>query len=158
MIISIFAYNFKISQMHYIEAENRHQCSMGYSLDEIIKIDNAVRIIDAIVEEIYKSNNKRFDIKGHCDIGRKAYKPTTLLKLYLYGYLNSISSSRKLVTETYRNIEMMWSLGNLKPDHKTISDYRKDNSDAIKFVTIEFRRFLKTKGYIDGKIAWSGWN
>src|ERR1039458_2780333 len=139
--------------MHYIEAENRQQCTMGFSLDEIISIDNAVRIIDAIVEEIYKSNTERFDLKGKKEIGRRAYKPTTLLKLYLYGYINSISSSRKLEIETYRNIEMMWLLGNLKPDHKTISDYRKDNSDSIRFVTIEFRRFLKTKGYIDGKIV-----
>ena len=139
--------------MHYIEEENRLQYTMGFSLDEIISKYNAVRIIDAIVEEIYKSNKSRFDIKGQSEIGRKAYKPTTLLKLYLYGYLNSISSSRKLEGETYRNIEMMWLLGNLKPDHKTISDYRKNNSDAIRFVTIEFRRFLKSKGYIDGKVV-----
>lgn len=139
--------------MHYIESENRQQCTMGFSLDEIISIDNAVRIIDSIVEEIYHANKSRFDLKGKREIGRRAYKPTTLLKLYLYGYINSISSSRKLETETYRNIEMMWLLGNLKPDHKTISDYRKDNSDAIRFVTLEFRRFLKTKGYIDGKIV-----
>ena len=139
--------------MHYIESENRQQFTMGYSLDEIISTENAVRIIDAIVEQIYKSNTQRFDVKGKKEIGRRAYNPTTLLKLYLYGYINSISSSRKLETETYRNIEMMWLLGNLKPDHKTISDYRKDNSDSIRFVTIEFRRFLKTKGYIDGKIV-----
>ena len=101
--------------MHYIEEENRLQYTMGFSLDEIISKYNAVRIIDAIVEEIYKSNKSRFDIKGQSEIGRKAYKPTTLLKLYLYGYLNSISSSRKLEGETYRNIEMMWLLGNLKP-------------------------------------------
>jgi transposase len=139
--------------MHYIEEENRHQCTMGFSLDELISRENAVRIINAIVEEIYKSNKERFDIKGQSEIGRKAYKPTTLLKLYLYGYINSISSSRKLETETHRNIEMIWLLGNLKPDHKTISDYRKENSDAIRFVTIEFRKFLKSQGYIDGKIV-----
>jgi transposase len=137
--------------MHYIEAENRQQCTMGYSLDELISKENAVRIIDAIVEEIYRNNKERFDVKGLSEIGRKAYKPTTLLKLYVYGYLNSISSSRKLEIETHRNLEMIWLLANLKPDHKTISDYRKDNSDAIRFVTIEFRRFLKTKGYIEGK-------
>jgi transposase len=139
--------------MHYIEEENRQQSTMGFSLNEIISCDNAVRIIDALVDEIYKNNKERFDIKGQNEIGRKAYKPTTLLKLYLYGYINSISSSRKLEAETYRNIEMMWLLGNLKPDHKTISDYRKDNNDSIRFVTIEFRRFLKSKGYIDGKVV-----
>lgn len=137
--------------MHYIESENRHQFTMGYSLDEIITSDNAVRIIDAIIEEIYKANRERFDIKGKSEIGRKAYKPTVLLKLYLYGYINSISSSRKLEAETHRNLEMIWLLGNLKPDHKTISDYRKDNSDAIRYVTLEFRRFLKARGYIEGK-------
>jgi transposase len=137
--------------MHYIESENRHQCTMGYCLDEIITLDNAVRIVDAIIEEIYKANSKRFDKKGKSELGRKAYKPTTLLKLYLYGYINSISSSRKLESETHRNLEMIWLLGNLKPDHKTISDYRKDNGDAIRFVTLEFRRFLKDRGYIEGK-------
>ncbi|RMG40451.1 MAG: IS1182 family transposase, partial [Methanobacteriota archaeon] len=83
-------------------------------------------------------------------IGRKAYSPHTLLKLYLYGYLNGISSSRKLEKETHRNIEVIWLLGNLQPDHKTISDYRKDNSDQIKMVTRKFRQFLKEKGYIPG--------
>jgi transposase len=138
--------------MHYIEPENRHQSTMGFSLDEIISQENAVRIINAIVEEVYKANRERFDNKGKSDIGRRAYKPTTLLKLYLYGYINSISSSRKLEAETYRNVEMMWLLGNLKPDHKTISDYRKDNSESIRFVTIEFRKFLKAGGFIEGKL------
>lgn len=152
LIVSIFAKYLIIIVMHYLEEENRQQCTMGFSLDEIIHINHSVRIIDAIVEEIYKANQVRFNIKGQSDIGRKAYKPSTLLKLYLYGYINSISSSRKLEAETHRNIEMMWLLGNLKPDHKTISDYRKDNSDAIRFVTLEFRKFLKSKGYIVGKV------
>lgn len=74
-----------------------------------------------------------------------------MLKLYIYGYLNSISTSRKLETETQRNIELKWLLGDLQPDFKTIADYRKDNRDQIRIVTVEFRKFLKENGYIRGK-------
>ena len=74
-----------------------------------------------------------------------------MLKLFLYGYLNKIASSRRLETETYRNIELMWLLGKLHPDHWTINEYRKNNNKQIRFVTFEFRKFLKSEGYIDGK-------
>ncbi len=75
-----------------------------------------------------------------------------MLKLFLYGYLNSIKTSRKLERECHRNIEVIWLIGNLKPDHKSIADYRKDNAAAIKYVTKKFRHFLRDKGYIQGKL------
>ena len=136
---------------HYLSPQDRHQVEMFSSLDDRIIDDNPVRLMDLLVDLIVDANPDRFQKKGNSNVWRKAYSPQTLLKLYLYGYLNSISSSRKLERETGRNIELMWLLGNLQPDHKTISDYRKDNGDEIRLVTLEFRKFLKEQKYIRGK-------
>jgi transposase len=126
-------------------------------MDKWISDDNPVRFIDLLVEQIVSSNPDKFATKGQELIGRKAYQPATMQKLYLYGYLNSICSSRKLEKECSRNIELMWLLGKLCPDHKTISDYRKDNKEAIRFVCLSFRKFLKDQGYISGKkVAYDG--
>jgi transposase len=143
--------------MYYIEPENRYQLSLSNHLDGLISLDNPVRIIDMLVEKLVKSNLDQFVTKGKDHVGRKTYQPSTLQKLYLYGYLNSICSSRKLEKECYRNTELMWLLGNLRPDHKTISDYRKDNKEAIRFVCLSFRKFLKEQGYIEAtKVAYDG--
>lgn len=143
--------------MHYIEPENRFQLSLSSHLDNYVSQDNPVRFIDLFIDKLVKSNPEMFATKGKDQVGRKAYQPATLQKLYLYGYLNSICSSRKLERECSRNTEMMWLLGNLRPDHKTISDYRKDNKEAIRFVCISFRKFLKEHGYIDAqKVAYDG--
>lgn len=143
--------------MHYIEPENRYQLSLSNHLDGFVSSDNPVRLIDLLVEKLIKSNPDQFITKGKDAIGRKAYQPATMQKLYLYGYLNSICSSRKLEKECSRNTELIWLLGNLHPDHKTISDYRKDNKDAIRFVCLSFRKFLKEQGYIDAKkVAYDG--
>lgn len=146
-----------LNSMHYIEPENRFQLSLSSYLDGYVSQDNPVRFIDVFIDKLVKSNPEIFATKGKDQVGRKAYQPATLQKLYLYGYLNSICSSRKLERECSRNTEMMWLLGNLRPDHKTISDYRKDNKDAIRFVCISFRKFLKEHGYIDAqKVAYDG--
>ncbi len=137
--------------MHFIQPENRNQTLFFSSLNDFIKKDHPVRIIDAIIRNIIKNNPEKFIYKGKKKVGRKAYSSETMLKLFIYGYLNSISSSRKLEVETHRNIELKWLLGNLQPDHKTIAGYRKDNSDQIKLVSLEFRKFLKKHGYIKGK-------
>jgi transposase len=143
--------------MHYISPADRHQLSLSNHMDEWVSLDNPVRFIDLLVEKLVSSNPEQFGSKGQDQIGRKAYQPATMQKLYLYGYLNGICSSRKLEQECSRNIELMWLLGNLHPDHKTISDYRKDNKEAIHFVCISFRKFLKEKEYIDGKkVAYDG--
>ena len=104
-----------------------------------------------IIDKIVLSNQEKFVWKGKSNIGRKSYSPSTMLKLFLYGYLNKIPSSRRIEAETYRNIELMWLIGELHPDHWTISEYRRENKDHIRFVTIEFIRFLKAEGYIRGK-------
>ena len=137
--------------MHFIKAEDRQQFTFMQSLDDLVGPDNPVRVIDAIVDAIIERNPEDFSDKGQSPLGRRAYRPGTFLKLYIYGYLNGISSSRKLEIEAHRNIELIWLLGNLRPDFKTIADYRKDNGDEIKLLTRRFRQFLRDQGFIRGK-------
>ena len=119
--------------MKFIIGENRSQLSIfPVSLDESIEKDNEVRIIDLFVDSL---NIKEFGFKvDFIENGRPAYNPADLLKLYIYGYMNCIRSSRKLEKECKRNIEVMWLLKQLVPDHNTISNFRKDNPEAIKKV------------------------
>jgi transposase len=138
--------------MHYIFPEDRQQVTFMQSLDDLVSPDHYVRLFDALIDAVFKSNPADFAYKGQSNTGRRAYSPATMLKLYLYGYLNSIKSSRKLERECHRNIEVIWLLGNLKPDHKSIADYRRDNASAIKSITRKFRQFLRDKGYIRGKL------
>jgi transposase len=143
--------------MHYIEPCDRNQLSMASSMNDWVDPDNAVRLIDALVDQIVKAQPDCFANRGQQELGRKAYRPETLQKLYLYGYLNGICSSRRLERECYRNMEVMWLLGQLRPDHKTISNYRKDNKDAIRTVCLAFRTFLKKQGFIEGHtVAYDG--
>lgn len=102
------------------------------SLDQIVGQDNEVRIIDLFVDGINLADFK-FVIKTTAE-GRPAYHPKDLLKLYVYGYLNHIRSSRHLEKECHRNIELMWLLKELAPDHNTISNFRRDNEKAIRQV------------------------
>lgn len=139
--------------MHYILPADRQQFTFMRSLDDMVAPDHYVRLLDALVDSVISANPKSFLYKGQHNAGRRAFSPATMLKLYLYGYLNSIKSSRKLERETHRNIEVIWLLGNLTPDHKSISDYRKDNPDSIKFITKQFRHFLKDNGYIRGELV-----
>lgn len=138
--------------MHYINPEDRQQITFMQSLDDLVPLDHYVRLIDALVDAIVSANSEQFAYKGQKNSGRRAYNPITMLKLLLYGYLNSIKTSRTLERECHRNIEVIWLLGNLKPDHKSIADYRRDNAAAIKYVTKKFRHFLKDNGYIKGKL------
>jgi len=137
--------------MHYIQGTNRAEIKLFSEVDNWVSKNNPVRLIDLIVDKIVLSNPDEFIWKGQSKYGKKSYSPATLLKLFLYGYLNRIASSRCMEAETYRNIELMWLIGELHTDHWTISEYRKNNKDQIRFVTIGFRKFLKAKGYIDGK-------
>jgi transposase len=122
----------------YIEKGDRGQLSiLPMCLDEMIAEDNVVRAIDAIVDNM---NVKELGFT-HCDTattGRKPYSPVDMFKLYTYSYFNGIRSSRKIERECYRNIELMWLLNELKPDFKTIADFRKDNKKQIK---LAFRKF-----------------
>ncbi len=122
----------------FIEGQNRFQTTLlPESLDDYIAEDDAIRLIDAFVE--------RLDVKGlgfnraePSATGRPGYHPATLLKLYVYGYMNRIQTSRRLERESHRNVELMWLTGRLMPDFKTIADFRKDNKRAIQQVCVEF--------------------
>ncbi len=143
--------------MHYVEPCDRNQLSLANNMNDWVSADNVVRLIDVLIDQMIQTQPGRFATRGQQELGRKAYRPETLLKLYLYGYLNGICSSRKLERECYRNVEAMWLLGLLRPDHKTISDYRKDNPEAIRQVCLSFRTFLKDQGFIGGHtVAFDG--
>ena len=107
-------------------------------LDEWIDEDNPVRVIDVFVDELDLSNRLRFEGAEPAVTGRPAYRPCTLLKIYIYGYLNRLQSSRRLERETQRNVELIWLTGRLMPDFKTIADFRKDNGEAIRQVCRQF--------------------
>src|SRR3712207_4049211 len=112
--------------MQYITGNDRSQAVLfPRSLEEVIAEDNEVRLIDLFVESL-DLGSFQFHLKGSAE-GRPAYHPKDLLKLYVYGYLNSIRSSRALEKECQRNIEVMWLLKQLVPDHNTISNFRRDN-------------------------------
>ena len=126
--------------MRYIQGENRNQPTLlPPLLDDYIADDNPTRVIDAFVDGLDLSE-MGFTKTGAEETGRPPYSPYDLLKLYIYGYFNKVRSSRKLEKETHRNVEVMWLLNNLKPDHKTISRFRKDNLSSIKKV---FDSFVK---------------
>ncbi len=124
--------------MRYIQGVCRNQITLlPEVLDDFIKEDNPVRFIDAFVDglDMLELGFTHSEPKA---TGRKPYAPSDLLKLYIYGHLNRIRSSRSLETATQRNIELMWLLRRLTPDFKTIADFRKDNSKGLKRVLREF--------------------
>lgn len=139
--------------MSFIKGQNRDQLMMPTSLNDSIPSDHYVRILDIFVDKMV-SNNPSIDFnKGKKRVGRSAYPFEILIKLYIYGFINRISTSRTLEAETYRNIEVMFLLEGLKPDHKTISDFRKDNSESIRTFTLAFRKFLISKEYVKGDLV-----
>ncbi|MGH8578853.1 MAG: IS1182 family transposase [Gammaproteobacteria bacterium] len=121
----------------FIEGENRYQVTLfPERLDDFIGEDSAVRMIDVFVDELDLSG-LGFQAEASAT-GRPAYHPATMLKLFIYGYLNRAQSSRRLEREAQRNVELMWLTGRLAPDFKTIADFRKDNGKAICLVCREF--------------------
>lgn len=122
----------------FIEGEERSQSTLfPERLDDYIAEDNPVRVVDVFVDELDLAG-LGFEGAAPEATGRPSYHPATLLKLYIYGYLNRIQSSRRLERETQRNVELMWLTGRLSPDFKTIADFRKDNGPAIKKVCSHF--------------------
>jgi len=115
----------------FIQGEARHQATLfPEALDDYITEENPIRVIDAFVDNLDLSTLGFKTIPA--DTGRPAYHPSTMLKLFIYGYLNRIQSSRRLERETGRNVELMWLLERLSPDFKTIADFRKNNGRGIK--------------------------
>lgn len=122
------------------------------SLDEMINEDNPVRILDAFVDSI-NLNELGFKYATPKMTGRKPYNPAAMLKLYLYGYFNGIRSSRKLETECNRNIELMWLIQELRPDYRTIADFRKDNISLLKNIFKHFSLLCNDLGLLGKEIV-----
>ena len=120
--------------MKYILGNSRNQMEF-FCLEERIGADNEVRLIDLFVDSLDFADLGFVETKQSNKGGRPASHPSDLLKLFLYGYLNQIRSSRKLEKETKINLELMWLMRGLSPDHNTISNFRKENPDAIKKVS-----------------------
>jgi transposase len=116
-------------------------------LDDFIDESNPVRVIDAFVGAL-ALGDLGFDGVIPESTGRPLYHPSVLLKLYVYGYLNRVQSSRRLEREAGRNVEVMWLLGRLAPDHKTIADFRKDNGAAIRNVCARFVELCRQMGLL----------
>jgi transposase len=122
----------------FVEGVDRGQTTfLPECLDDFIDEDNPVRAVDVFVDEL-DLGGLGFDRVDPKATGRPAYHPSDLLKLYIYGYLNRVQSSRRLEREAGRNLEVMWLTGRLAPDHKTIADFRKDNGPAIRKVCSQF--------------------
>lgn len=135
--------------MQHITGISRHQLHFS-SLEDTISPDNQVRFIDAFVEslELSKIGFSVRTLKGE---GRPSYNSKVFLKVYLYGYLNGIRSSRKLSKECFRNMEMQWLLENIRPNYHSISDFRKENPVALKNLFKLFVSFLKDSDLVSGE-------
>src|SRR5271155_4172006 len=116
-------------------------------LEDWIDENNPVRAVDVFVEAL-DLVELGFDGAQPMATGRPGYKPSVMLKLYIYGYLNRVQSSRRLEREAGRNLEVMWLTGRLAPDHKTIADFRKDNGPAIRKVCAQFVELCRKMGLL----------
>jgi transposase len=123
----------------FIEGENRYQSTLfPERVDDYVEEDSVVRVVDVFID--------RLDISGlgfkteHADTGRPGYHPRTMLKIYVYGYLNQVHSSRRLEREAKRNVELMWLTGRLAPDFKTIADFRRNNGEAWPLMAANSKR------------------
>jgi transposase len=132
----------------FIQGIDRGQTTLlPECLDDWVDESNPVRVVDAFID----ARNLRdlgFASAAAADTGRPGYHPAALLKLYVYGYLNRVHSSRRLEREAGRNLEVMWLLGRLTPDFKTIADFRKDNGPAIKNVCAQFVELCRAMGLL----------
>src|SRR5438477_3845959 len=134
--------------MAFIQGEGRSQGTLfAVTLDELIPEDHVCRVIDAFVGRLDVAG-LGFERAEAAETGRPGYDPRDLLKLYLYGYLQQIRSSRRLELECQRNVELMWLLGRLCPDHKSIAEFRRVHSDAVTEAGAELIRFARSVGLV----------
>src|SRR5262245_27258330 len=132
----------------FVEGTDREQSTLfPECLEDWIDENNPVRVIDVFVDELDLAE-LGFDGVAPETTGRPGYHPSVLLKLYIYGYLNRVQSSRRLEREALRNVEVMWLTGRLAPDHKTIADFRKDNGGAIRQVCARFIELCRAMGLL----------
>jgi transposase len=132
----------------FVEGTDRNQSTLfPECLEDWINEENPVRVIDAFVDELDLGKLGFAGIDPE-PTGRPSYHPATLLKLYIYGYLNRVQSSRRLESEAGRNVEVMWLLGRLAPDHKTIADFRKDNGASLRKLCARFVELCRAMGLL----------
>src|SRR4249919_3869502 len=136
------------SMRRFVEEADRGQWTLlPECLDDFIDESNPVRVIDLFVDALDLAEMS-FEGVEPAATGRPSYHPSVLLKLYIYGYLNRVQSSRRLEREAGRNVEVMWLLGRLAPDHKTIADFRKDNGLALRRVCGRFIELCREMGLL----------
>ena len=129
--------------MSHKRGQSRHQATLfPEALDDLIPAEHPVRVVDAFVDSLDLAA-LRFSKVVPAATGCPPYHPGDLLKLYVYGYLNQVRSSRRLERESRRNVEVLWLLNRLSPDFKTIADFRKDNRQAIVGTCRAFIRFCR---------------
>ena len=137
----------------FVEGRHRQQAAfLPECLEDFVDPDNPVRVIDAFIDEL-DLLGLGFERAQPAATGRPAYHPAMLLKLYLYGYLNQVQSSRRLEREASRNVELMWLTGKLAPDFKTIADFRRDNADAITAVCRQYVGVCRGLGLLAGSFV-----
>src|SRR5436190_4309284 len=139
--------------MSYIRGEDRGQVSLlPAAIEDFVAADSPVRVIDAFVGGL-GVKGLGFERSDPAATGRPPYDPRDLLKLYLYGYLNEVRSSRRLERECSRNVEVMWLLRRLAPDFKTIADFRRDNGAAIVGACRAFVLFCRDQGLFQARLV-----
>src|ERR1700712_4387740 len=132
----------------FVQGADRQQTTLfPECLDDWVDEINSVRAVDVFVDAL-ELRDLGFDGVDRAATVRPAYHPSPMLKLYIYGYLNRVQSSRRLEREAGRNLEVMWLTGRLVPDHKTIADFRKDNGAAIKKVCARFVALCRKMGLL----------
>jgi transposase len=137
--------------MAYIHGEGRDQGTLfPVLLDDLIPVDHMCRVVEAFVEQL-DMGKLGFERAQPADTGRPGYDPRALLKLYLYGYLNQIRSSRRMEAECRRNVEVMWLLERLYPDYKSIAEFRRMHREAVTAAGAELVGFAKRCGLIRGE-------
>lgn len=135
----------------FIEGKDRHQPSLlPDCLDDYVGEDSPVRVVDIFVDEL---DIEALGFEGPAATGRPGYHPRTMLKLYIYGYLNQVQSSRRLEREAGRNTELMWLTGKLAPDFKTIADFRRDHGEAIRATCRYFIELCRRMGLLGGGVV-----
>ena len=139
--------------MSYVGGESREQRILFPEvLDDYINEDNVVRFIDAFVDGL-EMGELGFDRSAPKETGRPPYDPRDLLKLYIYGYLNRLRTSRTLERECQRNVELMWLMRKLRPDFKTIADFRRENRQAFRGVFRQFVLLCKEMDLLSGELV-----
>lgn len=138
-----------MSNRYILGVSRKQGMLLPNKIEDYIEEDSFVELIEAYVETLNLKEMGLYSIKKETR-GRSGYDPKIMIKLYIYGYMNNIRSSRKLEVETKRNVELMWLVENLRPDFKTISDFRKNNIEGIKEAERRFVYFLKDIEVVDG--------